>query len=65
MTTALSLHAVKYPVLLGASLVAIVVASGASALDLVSPTAPGTQSAEAVETGSAATNSKPLFPSRR
>ena len=39
---------------LGACLVAMVAASGASALDAVSPPAPGTQSAEAVAVGSAA-----------
>ena len=33
MTAAFSLHAVKYPVLVGASLVAMVAASGASALE--------------------------------
>ena len=42
------------PVLLGACLAAMVAASGASALDAVSPSAPGTQSAEAVAVGSAA-----------
>ena len=59
MTAAFCLPAVKYPVLLGACLVAMVAASGASALDAVSPSAPGTQSAEAVTIGSAAMNSKP------
>ena len=44
---------------LGACLVAIVAASGASALDAGSPSAPGTQSAEAVAVGSARVNSKP------
>ena len=44
---------------LGACLVAMVAASGASALDAVSPSGPGTQSAEAVAVGSAAMNSKP------
>ena len=61
MTAAFSLHAVKYPVLLGACLVAMVAASGASALDAVSPSAPGTQSAEAVTIGSAGVNSKPVL----
>ena len=61
MTAAFSLHAVKYPVLVGASLVAMVAASGASALDAVSPPAPGTQSAEAVAAGSAGVNSKPAL----
>ena len=46
---------------LGACLVAMVAASGASALDAVSPSAPGTQSAEAVAIGSAAVNSKPAL----
>ena len=46
---------------LGACLVAMVVASGASALDAVSPSAPGTQSAEAVAAGSAGVNSKPAL----
>ena len=44
---------------LGACLAAMVAASGASALDAVSPSAPGTQSVEAVATGSARVNSKP------
>ena len=44
---------------LGACLAAIVAASGASALDAVSPSAPGTQSAEALAVGSTAMNSKP------
>ena len=44
---------------LGACLVAMVAASGASALDAVSPSAPGTQSAEAAAIGSARVNSKP------
>ena len=44
---------------LGACLVAMVAASGASALDAVLPSAPGTQSAEALAVGSAAMNSKP------
>ena len=61
MTAAFSLRAVKCPVLLGACLVAMVAASGASALDAVSPSAPGTQSAEAVAVGSAAMNSKPAL----
>ena len=39
----------------------MVAASGASALDAVSPSAPGTQSAEAVAIGSAAVNSKPVL----
>ena len=43
---------------LGACLVAMVAASGASALDAVSPSAPGPQSAEAVAIGSARVNSK-------
>ena len=46
---------------LGVCLVAMVAASGASALDAVSPPAPGTQSAEAVVIGSAAVNSKPTL----
>ena len=46
---------------LGACLVAVVAASGASALDAVSPSAPGTQSAEAAAIGSAAVNSKPAL----
>ena len=46
---------------LGACLMAVVAASGASALDAVSPSAPGTQSAEAVVIGSAAVNSKPAL----
>ena len=61
MTAAFSLRAVKCPVLLGACLVAMVAASGASALDAGSPSAPGTQSAEAVAVGSAAVNSKPAL----
>ena len=44
---------------LGACLAAMVAASGASALEAVSPSAPGTQSAEAVAVGSARVNSKP------
>ena len=44
---------------LGACLAAMVAASGASALEAVSPSAPGTQSAEAVAIGSARVNSKP------
>ena len=44
-----------------ACLAAMVAASGASALDAVSPSAPGTQSAEAVAVGSAAMNSKPAL----
>ena len=43
---------------LGACLVAMVAASGASALDAVSPSAPGTQSAEAAAIGSAASEFK-------
>ena len=46
---------------LGVCLVAMVAASGASALDAVSPPAPGTQSAEAVAAGSARVNSKPAL----
>ena len=46
---------------LGACLVAMVAASGASALDAGSPPAPGTQSAEAVAVGSAGVNSKPAL----
>ena len=46
---------------LGACLVAMVAASGASALDAVSPSAPGTQSAEAAAIGSAGVNSKPAL----
>ena len=61
MTAAFSLHAVKYPVLLGACLVAMAAASGASALDAVSPPALGTQSAEAAAIGSARVNSKPAL----
>ena len=61
MTAALSLHAVKYLVLLGACLVAMVAASGASALDAVSQPAPGSQSPEAAAIGSAGVNSKPAL----
>ena len=61
MTAAFRLRGVKCPVLLGACLVAMVAASGASALDAVSPSAPGTQSAEAVAAGSAGVNSKPAL----
>ena len=46
---------------LGACLVAMVAASGASALDAVSPPAPGTQSPEPAAAGSAAMNSKPAL----
>ena len=46
---------------LGACLAMMVAAPGASALDAVSPPAPGTQSAEAVAIGSAAVNSKPAL----
>ena len=46
---------------LGACLVAMAAASGASALDAVSPSAPGTQSAEAAAVGSARVNSKPAL----
>ena len=46
---------------LGACLVAMVAASGASALDAVSPSAPETQSAEADAIGSASVNSKPAL----
>ena len=46
---------------LGACLVAMVAASGASALDAVSPSAPETQSAEAEAIGSASVNSKPAL----
>ena len=46
---------------LGACLVAMVAASGASALDAGSPSAPATQSAEAVAIGSAGVNSKPAL----
>ena len=46
---------------LGACLAMMVAASGASALDAGSPSAPGTQSAEAVAIGSAAVNSKPAL----
>ena len=59
MTAAFFLRAVKCSVLLGACLAAMAAASGASALDAVSPSAPGTQSAEAVAAGSARVNSKP------
>ena len=59
MTAAFRLRGVKCPVLLGACLVAMVAAPGASALDAVSPPAPGSQSPEAVAIGSAAVNSKP------
>ena len=61
MTAAFRLRAIKYPELLGACFAAMVAASGASALDAVSPTAPGPQSAEAVTIGSAAVNSKPAL----
>ena len=61
MTAAFRLRGVKCPVLLGACLAAMVAASGASALDAVSPSAPGTQSAEAVAVGSARVNSKPAL----
>ena len=44
---------------LGACLAMMVATSGASALDAVSPSAPGMQSAEAAAVGSAAMNSKP------
>ena len=44
---------------LGVCLVAMVAASGASALDAVSPPAPGSQSPEPTAAGSAAMNSKP------
>ena len=46
---------------LGACLMAVVAASGASALDAVSPSAPGTQSAEAAAIGSVGVNSKPAL----
>ena len=46
---------------LGACLAMMVAAPGASALDAVSPSAPGTQSAEAAAIGSAAVNSKPAL----
>ena len=46
---------------LGVCLVAMVAAPGASALDAVSPSAPGTQFAEAVAIGSAGVNSKPAL----
>ena len=46
---------------LGACLVAMAAAPGASALDAVSPSAPRTQSAEAAAIGSAAVNSKPAL----
>ena len=46
---------------LGACLAAMVTASGASALDAGSPSAPATQSAEAVAIGSAGVNSKPAL----
>ena len=46
---------------LGACLAMMVAAPGASALDAGSPSAPGTQSAEAVAIGSAAVNSKPAL----
>ena len=61
MTAAFRLRGVKCPVLLGACLAVMVAASGASALDAVSPSAPGTQSAEAVAVGSTAMNSKPAL----
>ena len=44
---------------LGACLAMMVAASGASALDAVLPSAPGTQSAEAAAAGSAGVNPKP------
>ena len=46
---------------LAACLVAMVAASGASALDAVSPPAPGSQSPEPAAAGSAAMNSKPAL----
>ena len=46
---------------LGACLAMMVAASGASALDAGSPSAPGTQSAEAVAIGSTRVNSKPAL----
>ena len=46
---------------LGACLVAMVAAPGASALDAVSPSAPRTQSADAEAIGSTAMNSKPAL----
>ena len=46
---------------LAACLVAMAAASGASALDAGSPSAPGTQSAEAVAIGPAGVNSKPAL----
>ena len=46
---------------LGACLVAMVAAPGASALDAVSPPAPGSQSPEPAAAGSAAMNSKPVL----
>ena len=61
MTAAFRLRGVKCPVLLGACLAVMVAASGASALDAVSPSAPGTQSAEAMAVGSAGVNSKPAL----
>ena len=61
MTAAHSPRTVKCTMLLGACLVAMVVASGVSALDAVAPSAPGTQSAETVAVGSAAGNSKPVL----
>ena len=59
MTAAFSFRAVKCPVLLGVCLVAIVAASGVSALDAVLPSAPGSQSPEPAAIGSAGVNSKP------
>ena len=44
-----------------AGLVAMAAASGAAALDAVSPIVPGTQSAEAAETGFAGVNSRPVL----
>ena len=46
---------------LGVCLVAMVVAPGASALDAVSPPAPGSQSTEPAAAGSDGVNSKPAF----
>ncbi len=61
MTSAFSPRTVKCTVLLGACLVAMVAASAVSALDVVAPPAPGTQSAETVAVGSAEGNSKPVL----
>ena len=61
MTSAFSPRTVKCTMLLGACLVALVAASGVSALDAVAPSAPGTQSAETVAVDSAAGNSKPVL----